>query len=152
MRHPVRALQPGWGVRYRALGITALAAAALALAGCAGTTRVAQFGMLADNEPLVTLVVSEDRDLIRRECLNPVAAGPVLGCQMSRDVAVGEARVRAIKIVRYADVLPSEVTFEIDAHELCHAVAALQGIEDPCHRGNGGVLQASLSPRPTRWP
>lgn len=140
-------------MRYRGLGVTVLAAAAmLALAGCAGNTRVARFGMLAGDEPLVTLVVSEDRDLIRRECLNPVTVGPVLGCQMSRDVAVGEARVRAIKIVRYADVLPSEVTFEIDAHELCHAVAALQSIEDPCHRGNDGVLQASLFPRPTRWP
>jgi len=50
--------------------------------------------------------------------------------------------VRMIKIVRYAETLPSPATFEIDAHELCHAIAALQVVDDPCHEGNGGVLQA----------
>jgi hypothetical protein len=46
-------------------------------------------------------------------------------------------------IVRYAETLPSAVTFEIDAHELCHAVAALQLLDDPCHHGNDGVLGAA---------
>jgi hypothetical protein len=46
-----------------------------------------------------------------------------------------------MKIVRYAETLPSAVTFEIDAHELCHAVAALQLMDDPCHDGNNGMLQ-----------
>ena len=47
-----------------------------------------------------------------------------------------------MKIVRYAETLPSAATFEIDAHELCHVIAALQLIDDPCHVGNDGVLQA----------
>ena len=50
-----------------------------------------------------------------------------------------------MKIVRYAETAPSPATFEIDAHELCHAVAALQPMKDPCHDGNGGVLQAQES-------
>jgi hypothetical protein len=55
----------------------------------------------------------------------------------------GGSPVRAIKIVRYAETVPSAVTFEIDAHELCHAIASLQLFKDhPCHAGNGGVLQA----------
>ena len=50
-----------------------------------------------------------------------------------------------MKIVRYAETAPSPATFEIDAHELCHAIAALQLMKDPCHDGNGGVLQARES-------
>ena len=49
---------------------------------------------------------------------------------------------RAVKIVRYTDRLPSEMAFEIDLHELCHVVAALQPIADPCHNGNGGTIRA----------
>jgi hypothetical protein len=63
----------------------------------------------------------------------------------------GALPVRAVKIIRYADTLPSPVSFEIDAHELCHAVAALQLVDDPCHDGNAGLLQAhglaAASPR-----
>ena len=51
--------------------------------------------------------------------------------------------VRSMKIVRYAESLPSAVTFEIDAHELCHAIAAVQSIEDPCHAVDHGIVESS---------
>jgi hypothetical protein len=46
--------------------------------------------------------------------------------------------------------VPSALAIEIDVHELCHVVAALQSIEDPCHLGNNGVIQsaAGISPSP----
>ena len=93
---------------------------------------------------LVTLVVSENVDVVRQECAEVGVFGRVLGCQSSQPVRHpnGVLPLRAVKIVRYADNLPSAVTFEIDAHELCHVVAALQLVEDPCHVGNDGVLQA----------
>ena len=60
-------------------------------------------------------------------------------------VVPGALAVRAMTIVRFAESLPSPVTFEVDAHELCHAVAALQLLPvDPCHDGNSGELQALL--------
>ena len=122
---------------------------ALALfgAGCAGGTRVATFGPLPTGDKLVTLVVTEDLDVVRRECDNvpraALQATQVLGCQMSKPLRPdGALPVRAIKIVRFAESLPSLVTFEIDAHELCHAIASLQLLADPCHEGNAGELQA----------
>jgi hypothetical protein len=119
---------------------------ALALSGCASTTRVAQFGPLAEGQSLVTLVVSEDLDVVRRECANVPATGPILGCHIAFPAkAISLRPVRSVKIVRYVESAPSAVTFEIDAHELCHAVAALQLIEDPCHIGNNGELQAGMN-------
>ena len=119
------------------LGIT------IALTGCATTgTRSGHLGILPRDEQLVTLVVSEDAAIVRGECPRNVAHGNVLGCQTSRNVALPDGRsVRVVKIVRFTDRLPSPMAFEIDIHELCHAVAALQGIDDPCHTGNGGVVQ-----------
>ncbi len=113
------------------------------LTGCAGT-RTAHLGLIAHNEPLVTLVVSEDRDTVNRECFDPDGARRLLGCQTSRLVELpGGVQVKVIKIVRYTDSLPSEMAFEIDVHELCHAVAAAQGITDPCHQENGGVIRTA---------
>jgi hypothetical protein len=128
--------------------LAVLALAASMLAGCAGT-RVARFGPLPNQEPLVTLIVSQDPEVVRREC--PDHPGPlkVMGCQRSRTVElVGGERVLAITIVRYTDALPSALAFEIDAHELCHAAATLQGIVDPCHDGNAGLLRAGDERRP----
>ena len=52
-----------------------------------------------------------------------------------------ELPTRVVKIVRYTDALPSEMAFEIDLHELCHMVAALQPVlRDPCHDGNDGQV------------
>ena len=131
----------------RAVVASVLLALGFATAGCA-TTRVARFGPLADGDSLVTLVVSEDLDVVRRECAGVAAFGRVLGCQTSGPALDAGARpVRAVKIVRYAESLPSPVTFEIDAHELCHAVAALQLLPDPCHAGNDGRLQAHRASR-----
>ena len=130
----------------RVLDLAGAAAAVLVITGCASTTRTASFGPLAGGGSLVTLVVSEDLDVVRRECAGVPAKGQVLGCHIARPVAgAGGSPVRAMKIVRYAETAPSPATFEIDAHELCHAIAALQLMKDPCHDGNGGVLQARES-------
>jgi hypothetical protein len=120
-----------------------VAGAAFLITGCAGTRSV-EFGRLTLEEPLVTLVVSEDRQVVNRECFDPAGARGILGCQTSRLVNLpGGVQVKAIKIVRYTDSLPSPMAFEIDAHELCHAIAAAQGIEDPCHHGNNGLVQSA---------
>ena len=127
------------------LAVVALAAAALA--GCAGT-RVAHFGPLPNHEPLITLIVSQDREVVRRECRDQGGPLEVMGCQRSRLVELsGGGRVRAVTIVRYTDALPSALAFEIDAHELCHAVATLQDITDPCHGDNAGLVRANVGER-----
>lgn len=100
-------------------------------------------GLLGNNEQLVTLVVTEDRALIQDQCRGALAMGPILGCQITRSTTLPDGEtVRLIKIVRYTDALPSEMAFEIDLHELCHAVATLQTVADPCHVGNNGLLQS----------
>jgi hypothetical protein len=117
--------------------------ALLALGGCATSTRVANMGPL-DGGPLVTLIVSDDRAVVERECRDVPALGPVLGCSMWRTIhPEGETPVKVMKVVRYTDALPSALALEIDVHELCHVVAALQPIADPCHVGNGGVVQST---------
>lgn len=127
------------------LKASALMLAAVALSGCASGTMVARFGPLAEGRSLLTLVVSEDLDVVRRECATVRATGQILGCHINMPaLAVSMRPVRSVKIVRYAESMPSAVTFEIDAHELCHAVAALQLVEDPCHIGNNGELQAGM--------
>jgi hypothetical protein len=35
------------------------------------------------------------------------------------------------------------MAFAIEIHEFCHAIAALQTIDDPCHAENNGLLQTS---------
>ena len=124
--------------------LASIVVAAVTFGGCASGTLVARFGPLPGGHSLMTLVISEDLDVVRRECADVPALGRVLGCQSSRPVREHDehATLRMVKIVRYAESLPSPATFEIDAHELCHVVAALQHIPDPCHEGNNGVLQA----------
>lgn len=122
--------------------LTALAFAALAVAGCA-STRVVHQGELPTREPLVTVVISDDRRVVEEECRLVPSLGPIMGCQTSREVKLPDGRpVRTVKIVRYTDRVPSEMAAEIEVHELCHAIAALQPIDDPCHAGNHGFLQA----------
>jgi hypothetical protein len=129
--------------QHKILQAAMMMAAALTITGCGTTTRMASFGPLPGGSSLVTLVVSEDLEVVARECAGVVAHGQVMGCQISRPVkGLAGLPVRAIKIVRYAETAPSPVTFEIDAHEFCHAVASLQLLKDPCHEGNGGVLKA----------
>ncbi len=127
-----------------AVGILGLVAG-----GCA-STRSGQMGVLPTRDPLVTLVVSQQRTIVAQECPPMITATPVLGCQTSRPVPMPDGlAVRVVKIVRYADTLPSELAFEIDLHELCHAIAALQPIRDPCHDGNGGhVVSGTGHPTP----
>ncbi|MBI2216955.1 MAG: hypothetical protein HYU51_06615 [Candidatus Rokubacteria bacterium] len=115
----------------------------LLLAACAGT-RVAEMGRLPNRDNLVTLVVSEDRAVIEQHCQGALAAGPIYGCQVTRYSPLADgSSVRLIKIVRYTDRLPSPMALEIDVHELCHAVASLQSVPDPCHVGNNGFLQTA---------
>jgi hypothetical protein len=116
--------------------------ALLTLAGCATSTRTAQMGPLSTG-PLVTLIVTDDRAVVERECRDVPSLGPILGCSIWRTVQPdGRTDVKMMKVVRYTDALPSALSLEIDAHELCHVVAALQPIDDPCHVGNGGVVQS----------
>jgi hypothetical protein len=123
--------------------VAGLLTAGLVLAGCA-TTRTASMGILPNNDHLVTLVVTEDRTLIEERCRGALAIGPILGCQSTRSTRLPDGQdVRLITIVRFTDSLPSAMAFEIDLHELCHAVATLQGVNDPCHVGNDGLLQAA---------
>ncbi len=132
------------------LQVATMIAAALTITGCGTTTQMARFGPLPGGSSLLTLVVSEDLQVVKRECAGVIAHGQIMGCQIARPVnGGGELPIRAIKIVRYAETAPSPMTFEIDAHELCHAVASLQLLKDPCHQGNGGVLQAYGATRST---
>jgi len=122
--------------------VPALLAALLALGGCATSIRTAKLGPLPTG-PLVTLIVSDDRAVVERECREVPALGPILGCSIWRTVQPdGKTDVKTMKVVRYTDAMPSALALEIDAHELCHVVAALQQIDDPCHVGNGGVVRA----------
>jgi hypothetical protein len=119
-----------------------IVAVGLMLSGCA-TTRRAAMGPLPTAEPLITLVVTEDRSVIRDECAGAVDTGSLLGCRVTRRVPLNGTIVQVMKIVRYTDALPSALAFEIDAHELCHAIASLQPIADPCHVGNDGYILSS---------
>ena len=126
--------------RWALLALTSL----LTLTGCATSTRIARMGPLPSLEPLVTLVVSDDRRVVEHECRDVPAFGPILGCSMWRTIRVnGTTDVKVMKVVRYADSVPSALALEIDVHELCHVVAALQSIDDPCHLGNDGVIQSA---------
>jgi hypothetical protein len=52
-----------------------LALALLLLTGCATSTRIARMGPLPSLEPLVTLVVSDDRRVVERACRDVAALG-----------------------------------------------------------------------------
>ena len=129
-----------------------LIALGLLLAGCATSTRVVQMGPLGNGDRLVTVVVSEDRSVVRQECVNIPSAGPILGCHVWRRVTgPGGGSVQLVKIVRFTDAMPSELSLEIDVHELCHAIAALQPIDDPCHTDNGGIIESAAASAAVRW-
>jgi hypothetical protein len=106
---------------------------------------MAELGRFSNDEPLVTLVVSKDRDVIRRECRGLDPAGAAFGCQRLRSIVLDDGtRVHVVKIVRYADSLPSPMAFEIDIHELCHAIASVQRVVDPCHGGSDDLIESAL--------
>jgi len=134
----------------RSRGLRGLVGVALLLTGCA-TTRMMQMGVLPQGRHLVTLVVTEDRDVVRDECRSVPASGTLLGCHLWHRVMLPDAgEVQLVKIVRYTDALPSPFALEIDVHELCHAIAALQPIADPCHADNDGAIR-SAADAPIRW-
>ena len=117
--------------------------AGLLVTGCA-STRVGSMGVLPNHDTLVTLVVTKDKTIIQDQCRAGAHAGrPILGCQTTKSSVLPDGReVRIVTIVRYTDSLPSEMAFEIDLHELCHAIATVQRVTDPCHVGNDGYLNA----------
>ncbi len=138
------------GIGHGAWGAGIWLAAALAcilalLSGCAAATRNIDFGPLENGVPLVSLVVTEDLSVVQRECSAVRSEQSILGCEITRIVALPDQKyVRAVTVVQYTDSLPSAMAFEIQAHELCHAIAIFQPIGDPCHNGNGGVLQSAM--------
>lgn len=120
--------------------------AALFVVGCA-STRVGSIGLLSNDERLLTLVVTEDRKRVDAECKGVPSLGALVGCHVARRVERdGHPTVQAVKIVRLTDRLPSPMAFEIEAHELCHAVASLQSMADPCHAENRGALTFAPAP------
>jgi hypothetical protein len=120
------------------------------LTGCA-TTRIGRLGTLPNDQPLVTLIVTEDRQVVLEECQGGLGIGRVLGCQKSQGYLLPDGVfVRTMTVVRYTDALPSPLAFEIDLHELCHAIAALQPIDDPCHAGGGLIREAATRRTPLR--
>jgi len=128
-----------------------LVALGLLLAGCATSTKSMGMGPFSNGDRLVTVVVSEDRAVVRRECVDIPSVGPILGCHLWRRVfEPGVGAVQLVKIVRFTDTMPSTLSLEIDVHELCHAIAALQPIPDPCHADNGGVIESAASAA-IRW-
>lgn len=128
------------------LSFLLIAIVGLAVTGCAGT-RVASVGRVSEADRLVTLVVTEDRKRVDIECQDVPAIGSLVGCHVSRRVRLDDqAAVQIVKIVRLTDRLPSVMAFEIEAHELCHTVAGLQAMRDPCHDDNGGVLTSAPAP------
>jgi hypothetical protein len=118
--------------------------AAVALLGCARTL-VVTFGPLPNGEPLTTLIVTEDREVVGQRCRDE-ATLQLLGCRILRPVVLPDGVVYSLTIVRYTDALPSVMATEIEAHELCHAAAGFQAISDPCHIGNRGAVQSALPP------
>jgi hypothetical protein len=140
-------LHPVAPVHARLLRLVPIVTAVVLVTGCA-SSRVGTVGPLPNQQSLVTLVVTEDRQIVQRECKGILAPGVPVGCRMTRTVALPDGRdVRTVTIVRYTDSLPSRLAFEIEVHELCHAVASLQQIDDPCHVGNDGVLTAGSASR-----
>jgi hypothetical protein len=130
-------------MRFRSRALIGVLAVAALSVGCA-TTRAGSMGPLPNNESLVTLIVTKDRSIIEDECRGAPAPGPVLGCQVTRVTTLPDGQeIRLIKIIRYTDRTPSAMAFEIDLHELCHTVATLQPMSDPCHVGNDGFLKAA---------
>jgi hypothetical protein len=131
---------------HRALTGTLIAGALFFFSACAGT-RTVQIGALPNNEPLLTLVVSQDLDVIRAECSGVQVPGRVLGCQKARDIILPSGRsVKVMKVARYADTLPSALNFDIAAQQLCRAVAALQPIDDPCRTKSATARQSQVTP------
>jgi hypothetical protein len=140
-------------MRRRAHGLAGAVAVitAILLAGCV-STRSAAMGRLPNNEHLVSLLVTQDRTLVEKQCEGVAAIGRILGCQTMRTMVLpGGEQIRLVKIVRFTDALPSAMAFEIDLHELCHAIASVQSVSDPCHVGNNGTLQTAI-PRALRLP
>ena len=127
------------------LAVLGLGLLAIVLQGCA-TTGAIQFGELPNHQPLLTLMVSTDPQVIGLACRDAEPTRSGLGCERLVTVPLrGGVTVKAVTVVRYADAAPSALALEIEAHEMCHAVAAVQVIADPCHAGNNGQVRAAAT-------
>jgi hypothetical protein len=88
---------------------------------------------------LVKITWTDSLQLVRLLCVNPQAAG----CQKSELVPPGNNHpsYRRQIIVLYVKEPMSDLTFQIMAHEICHAIANAQNLKpDPCHNENGGRI------------
>src|SRR5919109_2402305 len=91
-------LAPRTGMSSARWALLALASSML-LTGCATSTRIARMGPLPSLEPLVTLIVSDDRRVVEHECRDVPAFGPILGCSTWRTIRVGgTTEVKVMKV------------------------------------------------------
>ena len=108
--------------------------------GCSTVTQTAHVGLLSNRESLVTLVVTEDQDVVSKACNN---IPRVAGCRHAGFTTLDDGTVlRTVKIVRYTDAPPTPATFASEAQQLCEVIAALQSAPVSCHQSH-----ASLAPR-----
>src|SRR5207245_6967038 len=73
-------------VARRAHVLSTVLVLGIVLSGCA-STRIAEVGTLPNGERLITLVVTENRQVVHRQCQDVPALGPVLGCQTRQALA-----------------------------------------------------------------
>lgn len=122
----------------------------LLLAGCAQQARATQYGILnglMGRQYLVTLYVYRNVESVAQACPTkadvPKGLG-MYGCQWNNEAVLSDGtKVQRTTVVRLTDRVPSATALEIEAHELCHVVASLQPMDDPCHLVNGGVIGAN---------
>ena len=115
-----------------------LLAAMFSVVGCSTVTQTAHVGLLSNRESLVTLVVTEDQQVVARGCNN---IPRVQGCRHAGLSTLADGTVvRTVKIVRYTDTPPTAETFASEARQLCELIAALQSAPVSCHE-----MQASLA-------
>lgn len=114
----------------------------LGLTGCA-TTMSDTYGPIELDTlngkavvPIIQLIVTTDSVVVEEECM-PGA----VGCTRVFHVPLRTGpRARLISVVRYTEFLPTQYSFDIELHELCHVAAQGQPFPDPCHNGNNGVI------------
>ena len=126
-----RVLQTAW------LLATLLVPVMLLLVGCSTVTHTAHVGLLSNRASLVTLVVTEDQDVVSRFC-NDIPR--VAGCRHAGLATLADGTIlRTVKIVRYTDAPPTAAAFASEARQLCEVIAALQSAPVSCHEMHAGL-------------
>lgn len=118
--------RPLISARIKLLGLIILAAA---FSGCAGWVQTFQVGQHESGGYLANVIVASQEETMRR-CLSPKA----LGCAwVVWRKATSRPFVGEVWMVLSSELGLSQQAAYVYAHELCHAVAALQGHSDVCH-------------------